>query len=608
MRSPKNKMKGKKSARIPGREFKELMLDSLSGKNLDGELSEALILQMFGGVSRSVEGLLLRGSINIAVINPSLPLRCFLRSLADRLPMCTFNDLRRESWEPDCDEFELTDLDISAGGITIVDGISDEPSVDFAIRIVRELVSTRANGAETPLLMIMDTAGLEGYEYAEGRGYRGIPGALLECFDYVHVSEAENMPTLADSLFRMYSNPEGDHSRRKILPRKTHLEGLQEYIFYTRDCMEPRIKDRLLRKVRRAILHMSNPESGAHSGFCHPGHFGSIVRFAEARARMRHSSEVEDEDVEKAISLVRGWLSKLDEAPVATFEARFRLRMSEGGSPQPSRRIEPRYSLGDVVLPEDVKSDILTAIAEVRNRDMIYEKWGANETLERHSGTAILLTGPPGTGKTMTAEAIAHHLCKKLVAVNLASLTSCYIGETMRNIQRVFEEAAENEDILLFDEADALFSSRIPVFDSTDALINRDTSFLLSMVESQKGVTILTTNLTMNMDPALERRIDTVIHFPRPTSEEQAEIFTRLMPSGAPAERIDYAEIAAKYPLCGGNIVNVVKRLLRNAALRESLNLDPTIMMQDVERAARTEFHKSCSLGEVPAEEVPGYS
>jgi len=147
------------------------------------------------------------------------------------------------------------------------------------------------------------------------------------------------------------------------------------------------------------------------------------------------------------------------------------------------------------------------------------------------------------------------------------------------------------------------------VFDSTDALINRDTSFLLSMIENQKGVTVLTTNLPMNMDHALERRIDTVIFFPRPSPQEQAEIFGRLMPSGAPAENIDYARIAAKYPLCGGNIVNVVKRLLRKAALREGLNMDATIRMPDVERAAHVEFSKSSNMGEcAPAKEIPGYS
>ena len=331
------------------------------------------------------------------------------------------------------------------------------------------------------------------------------------------------------------------------------------------------------------------------------------MRFAEASARMRHSTEVSDSDVEKAIPLVEGWLSEMD-AP-SKFEFRGRLRLGERGNEAPSRRIEPRYRLGDVVLPEEVKSDILAAVAEVRSRDTIYETWGAGETLERHSGTSMLLTGPPGTGKTMTAEAIAHLLGKKLLAVNLASVTSCYIGETMRNVQRVFEEAAENGDILLFDEADALFSSRIPVFDSTDALINRDTSFLLSMIENQKGVTVLTSNLPMNMDHALERRIDTVIFFPRPSPEEQAEIFRRLMPSGAPAGTIDYARIAAKYPLCGGNIVNVVKRLLRKAALRDGLNMDPRIRMADVERAAHVEFRKTSNMGEsAAAKDVPGYS
>lgn len=595
------KRKGK-VAELPSGEFKDLMLRSLSaGDVLDGKLGEALMLQMFGGVSREVGDILLRGSINIAVVNPSVPLRCFLRSLADRLAMCTLNDFRRGIWESD--EFEFPDLTVCNGGITIVDGVSDERSVDFANKMMREFSPSKVEGVETSLLMIIDTTELESYEYGDGMAFRGVPAALLECFDYIHVGEAESMPRLADGLFRMYS----ERGLEGAPHSSDHIYRLEEYIHYSQDSLEPCIPERLLRKVRRALIYMSSPESGQHREFCHLGLFGSMVRFAEASARMRHSAEVSDSDVEKAIPLVEGWLSEMDAS--SKFEFRGRLRLGERAKEAPSRRIEPRYRLGDVVLPEEVKSDILTAVAEVRSRDTIYEAWGAGETLERHSGTSILLTGPPGTGKTMTAEAIAHLLGKKLLAVNLASVTSCYIGETMRNVQRVFDEAAENGDILLFDEADALFSSRIPVFDSTDALINRDTSFLLSMIENQKGVTVLTSNLPMNMDHALERRIDTVIFFPRPSPHEQAEIFGRLMPSGAPAESIDYARIAAKYPLCGGNIVNVVKRLLRKAALREGLNMDATIRMPDVEQAAHVEFNKSSNMGEcAPAKEIPGYS
>ena len=594
------KRKGK-VAELPRGEFKDLMLKSLSaGDVLDSKLGEALILQMFGGVSRQVGDILLRGSINIGVVNPSLPLRCFLRSLADRLEMCTLNDFRRGIWESD--EFEFPDLTVCRGGITIVDGVSDERSVDFANKVMREFSPSKVEGVETSLLMIIDTTKLESYEYGDGMAFRGVPAALLECFDYIHVGEAESMPRLADGLFRMYSERGLEEA-----PQNSDTYRLEEYALHSQDSLEPRIPERLLRKVRRALIDMSNPESGQHREFCHLGLFGSMVRFAEASARMRHSAEVSDSDVEKAIPLVEGWLSEMD-AP-SKFEFRGRLRLGERGNEAPSRRIEPRYRLGDVVLPEEVKSDILAAVAEVRSRDTIYETWGAGETLERHSGTSILLTGPPGTGKTMTAEAIAHLLGKKLLAVNLASVTSCYIGETMRNVQRVFEEAAENEDILLFDEADALFSSRIPVFDSTDALVNRDTSFLLSMIENQKGVTVLTSNLPMNMDHALERRIDTVIFFPRPSPEEQAEIFGRLMPSGAPAESVDYARIAVKYPLCGGNILNVVKRLLRKAALRDGLNMDPTIRMADVERSAHVEFRKTSNMGEcAAARDVPGYS
>ncbi|MFQ5910677.1 MAG: AAA family ATPase [Thermoplasmata archaeon] len=591
----------KKGKTLPSGELKDMMLNSLVAKGiLDSELGEALLLQMFGGVSRRIGDFRLRGSLNIGVINPGLPLRCFLRSLADRLAMCMFNDLGRGLLAPD--EYELSHLNIPVDGITIVDGIADEPSIDFAIKMARELSLPDAGGDETSLLIIIDTFDLEGYEYGEGLGFMGIPSALLKHFDYIHIGEAENVPRLADGFFRMYS--ERDPDEQEPVLGDSDLDRLEEYVFRSQYSLEPRISERLLRKVRRSIIHMSNSESGEHRGFCRPSHFGSIVRFAEAGARMRHSPEVNDGDVEKAIALVKGWLSKFDECP--EHELRRKLRIGGGGH-SPLQRIEPRYRLGDVILPEEVKSDILTAIAEVRCRETIYEKWGASETLERHSGTSILLTGPSGTGKTMTAEAIASHLGRKLLAVSLAGLTSCYIGETMRNVQRVFE-AAEKGDVLLFDEADALFSNRIPVFDSTDALLNRDTSFLLSMIENQKGVTILTSNLPMNMDMGLERRIDTVIHFPRPPPEQQAEIFSRLMPGGAPVERIDYQRIAAKYPLCGGSIVNVVKRLLRTAALRESLNMDPTIRPHDVERVARTEFRKSDDMGCVPAEEVPGYS
>ncbi|MCK4950112.1 MAG: hypothetical protein KAS60_08505, partial [Thermoplasmata archaeon] len=239
------KRKGK-VAELPSGEFKDLMLRSLSaGDVLDSKLGEALMLQMFGGVSREVGDILLRGSINIAVVNPSVPLRCFLRSLADRLEMCTLNDFRRGIWESD----EFPDLTVCDGGITIVDGVSDEGSVDFANKMMREFSPSKLEGVETSLLMIIDTTELESYEYGDGMAFRGVPAALLECFDYVHVGEAESMPRLADGLFRMYSErglEEAPHS-------SDYIYRLEEYIHYSQDSLEPCIPERLLRKVRRAL-------------------------------------------------------------------------------------------------------------------------------------------------------------------------------------------------------------------------------------------------------------------------------------------------------------------------------------------------------------------
>jgi SpoVK/Ycf46/Vps4 family AAA+-type ATPase len=234
------------------------------------------------------------------------------------------------------------------------------------------------------------------------------------------------------------------------------------------------------------------------------------------------------------------------------------------------RTRDARLTLAALVLPSDEKSQIEEIIAAGRNRAKVLHTWGFAEKLPTGKGLVVLLSGEPGTGKTLAAEVIAAELGLQLYRVNPAKVVSKFVGETEKNLNEILAQARSTHAILFFDEADALFSTRVAkVETANDRFVNMETNFLLQQLERYEGIVILATNLETSIDPAFKRRIayHIVVPFPKPPDRER--IWRTLMPPRAPVGVIDFARLGKTFELSGGHIKNATLRAAYLAAQRD---------------------------------------
>jgi AAA+ superfamily predicted ATPase len=224
-----------------------------------------------------------------------------------------------------------------------------------------------------------------------------------------------------------------------------------------------------------------------------------------------------------------------------------------------ARKLAPRYGWEDIVLPRPQLATLRLIGATVRHRPVVYGDWGFDRKLARGKGLIALFAGPSGTGKTMAAEIIARDLGLDLYRIDLASVVSKYIGETEKNLERIFAEAQDSDAILFFDEADALFGRRSEVKDAHDRYANIEVAYLLQRTEEYDGLVILASNLKKSMDEAFVRRLHFTIDFPMPEEPERLEIWRRSFPLETPlAGDLDLPFLARKLKIAGGNIRNIV--------------------------------------------------
>lgn len=251
-----------------------------------------------------------------------------------------------------------------------------------------------------------------------------------------------------------------------------------------------------------------------------------------------------------------------------------------------TQRIESEVGWDDLVLPE-AQSMILREIAmQVRHRNKVYRDWGFRAKGSRGLGISALFSGESGTGKTLASEVLANELKLDLYRIDLSQVVNKYIGETEKNLKRIFDAAEEGSAILLFDEADALFGKRSEVKDSHDRYSNVEVSYLLQRMEAYTGLAILTTNMKGAIDKAFLRRIRFMVPFSYPNSQLRAEIWKRSFPKGAPIKDLDYNTLAS-LNMPGGNIKNIAL----NAAFIAA-DEGEAIQMRHLLRAARTEYRK----------------
>ena len=251
-----------------------------------------------------------------------------------------------------------------------------------------------------------------------------------------------------------------------------------------------------------------------------------------------------------------------------------------------ARRIEPAAGWDELVLPAPQLETLREIAAHVRQRAKVYESWGFTAKGKRGLGISALFAGASGTGKTMAAEVLAGELRLDLYHIDLSQVVSKYIGETEKNLRRVFDAAEEGGAILLFDEADALFGKRSEVKDSHDRYANVEISYLLQRMEAYRGVAILTTNMKSALDPAFMRRIRFVVQFPFPDASQRAEIWGRIFPAETPTDGIDIGKLA-RLNVAGGSIRNIAL----NAAFLAA-QAGEAVRMTHLLRAARSEYAK----------------
>jgi hypothetical protein len=295
---------------------------------------------------------------------------------------------------------------------------------------------------------------------------------------------------------------------------------------------------------------------------------GAIVRSAggaELRARVRGGDKVTHVDVAGAV------------------RAEFETDLGTVAS-----KVDVSQTWEDLVVPDETGRTIAELVDQLRHRSTVLGRWGFQRKLGKGLGTTALFSGEPGTGKSMVAGLISKELGLELYQIDLSRVLSKWIGETEKNLAKVFDAAETGHVVLLFDEADALLGKRTTdVKSANDRYANIETNYILQRLEAFHGVAILTSNLESSIDPALSRRLSFELRFPFPDEEQRAEIWRRMLPVELPVEgEIDYHLLATRFELAGGHIRNIV---LRGAYLAAS-DGSPGLAMTHLLRAAEYEY------------------
>jgi hypothetical protein len=287
-----------------------------------------------------------------------------------------------------------------------------------------------------------------------------------------------------------------------------------------------------------------------------------------------------------AIERVAGELASLGRLPSASelFTAA-RADLDLGALAQP---VVPRFSRDELMLPAAQAAQVDELVTAMHNLTRVHFDWGTARAWNE-GGLSALFAGPPGTGKTMAAEAIAAELSLPLYRIDLSQVVNKYIGETEKNLRRLFDAADSADLILFFDEADALFGKRTEVKDAHDRYANLEISYLLERMERFKGLAILATNRRKDLDEAFLRRLRIVIEFPLPGVEERLRIWRSVIPASVDASSLDFDFLAQRFALAGGHIRGVVfNACLQSAAEGAPRRLD----MPAVVRALQREYDK----------------
>jgi len=253
----------------------------------------------------------------------------------------------------------------------------------------------------------------------------------------------------------------------------------------------------------------------------------------------------------------------------------------------PAQLLETEMNWDDLVLNPHTEEELREIEIWLKHKDKLLQDWGMHRKLK--PGFKALFYGPPGTGKTLTAALLGQKLGLDVYRIDLSRMVSKYIGETEKNLAKIFDRAERKEWILFFDEADALFGKRTSVNDAHDRYANQEVSYLLQRIEDYDGLVILATNLKNNLDEAFMRRFQAFVFFPMPQPEQRKILWSKGFPSNIELEeRIDLHELAKSYELSGGSIIQVIQHSLLMALDNESSQ----VKLLDIREGIRREYHK----------------
>ena len=257
-----------------------------------------------------------------------------------------------------------------------------------------------------------------------------------------------------------------------------------------------------------------------------------------------------------------------------------------------AQRIVPKYRWDDIVLGGSVIEQLKEIVEMVAFKPVVHDKWGFDRKLTVGKGISALFHGESGTGKTMAANIIANELGMELYKIDISTVVSKYIGETEKNLSRIFHEAENSNAVLFFDEADALFGKRTEVKDSHDRYSNIEVSYLLQRIDEFGGIVILATNFNQNMDEAFERRLRFIVHFPFPDERARLQIWQNVFPEETQLDQdIDFLQLASKLSISGGNIANIAL-----TAAFYAVKAEESVNFEHLLRACRSEYRKTGRL------------
>jgi SpoVK/Ycf46/Vps4 family AAA+-type ATPase len=251
-----------------------------------------------------------------------------------------------------------------------------------------------------------------------------------------------------------------------------------------------------------------------------------------------------------------------------------------------AQRVDVKATWDDLILPAEAMGQLRQMADQVRHRMKVYDEWGYRARMNRGFGITALFAGESGTGKTLAAEVVADHLHLPLYQVDLSAVTSKFIGESEKNLRRIFDSGEESGCILCFNEADTLFSKRVEQTSHLDQFANNIINYLLQRMEAYRGLAILTTNIKSAVDQAFLRRLRFIITFPFPGIAERKRMWERAFPSEVPADPLDYDRLA-RFSLTGGHVHNAAL----NAAFLAA-QAGTKVQMPLVLAAIRNEFKK----------------